>query len=112
MAYKTVEDYTGSTVIGHRSTRRNAEKMIASYSDLVGESSVWNGQESLPVLVTMDVVKVASNWFDVVQTITAPVSEEQAALDADTARRESVEGHHRSMAARVLAERERGEFWG
>ena len=88
------------------------ERFCESYSDLLGESSVWNGRENLPVYVTMDVVKVAPNWFDIVQTTAAPVSEEQAALDADTARRESVEGHHRSLAARVLAERERGEFWG
>jgi len=72
--YKTVEDYTDTSVIAHRSTRRYAEKFVADFSDIAGEQTAWNGRESLPIFVTLDVVKSPSGGFDVLQTVVPSVS--------------------------------------
>jgi hypothetical protein len=56
-------------VVAHRSTRKAAERYIASFADELGDSTSWDGEKDIPVHIEWSVVP-ADNGFDIVSTVT------------------------------------------
>jgi hypothetical protein len=71
MAYKTTEDYVGTTVVAHRSNKHYAEKMIADFSDTLGDQNAWNGHNLVPIHIEWAAIKSPSGGYDIVATTTA-----------------------------------------
>jgi hypothetical protein len=59
-----------SETVAHRSTRRLAEKYIASFADTLGDTFSWNGSANIPIHVEWAVVP-ATKGFDIVSTVTS-----------------------------------------
>lgn len=72
--YKTPADYVGVAVVAHRSSRKYAEKYIASFADCLGDYSAWNGRNAVPVHIEWNAVKSPTGGFDIVATTTEQVS--------------------------------------
>jgi hypothetical protein len=60
----------GTSIVAHRSSRKYAEKFIASYGDAIGDTTYWNGSTNVPIHIEWAAVPSANGGFDVVSTVT------------------------------------------
>lgn len=57
-------------VVAHRATKAAAERYIASFADVLGDTVRWDGHRDIPVHIEWTAVRVAKG-YDIVSTVTA-----------------------------------------
>lgn len=57
-------------IVGHRSTRKLAQKYIDRYDDALGDTTWWNGSRNVPVHIDWR-IEPAEKGFDIVSTVYA-----------------------------------------
>ena len=58
-------------VVAQRSTRALAERYVARFSDVLGDTTWWNGREHIPVHIVWEVKPGRKGRFDILSTVTS-----------------------------------------